>query len=301
LNTKTVLNKLKPFVLFIFVIYIAIVLNLTIIRFGRFYPERQLNLLLFADLIETYKRYGFWSFTRLFFGNIGWFIPFGFLLPLLLKKESFFKVVVMGFMFSFAIETIQFIFRKGVAELDDLILNTIGVAIGYYFYKLLVSCRMNRPLSSYNALFYHVSIFLRRFTRNINWIFNSQKFAKKIEHNALKYRVYKHQSVLIRKLGGTDLIFQRNKVDNLIIAIKKLNGIIVRPGETFSFCYLVGHPTKKKGYKEGILLCNGEAKPGIGGGLCQISNLIHWLCLHSPLTITERHHHSFDPFPDEGR
>ena len=45
----------------------------------------------------------------------------------------------------------------------------------------------------------------------------------------------------------------------------------------------------------------GEAKAGIGGGLCQISNLIHWLVLHSPLTVTERHHHSFDPFPDEGR
>jgi vancomycin resistance protein VanW len=45
----------------------------------------------------------------------------------------------------------------------------------------------------------------------------------------------------------------------------------------------------------------GQAKAGIGGGLCQISNLIHWLVLHSPLTVTERHHHSFDPFPDEGR
>ena len=166
---------------------------------------------------------------------------------------------------------------------------------------IFISFRMKRPLSSYNALFYHVSIFLRRFARYINWILNSRKFAKQIESSALEYRVYKHQSVLIRKLGGTDLIFQQNKVDNLIIAIKKLNGIIIRPCETFSFCFLVGQPTKRKGYKEGILLCNGEAKPGIGGGLCQISNLIHWLCLHSPLTVTERHHHSFDPFPDEGR
>ncbi|MDR1820869.1 MAG: VanW family protein, partial [Oscillospiraceae bacterium] len=30
-------------------------------------------------------------------------------------------------------------------------------------------------------------------------------------------------------------------------------------------------------------------------------NLIHWLCLHSPLTVTERHHHSLDPFPDDRR
>jgi vancomycin resistance protein VanW len=40
---------------------------------------------------------------------------------------------------------------------------------------------------------------------------------------------------------------------------------------------------------------------GIGGGLCQLANLIHWMALHSPLELVERHHHSFDPFPDEGR
>jgi vancomycin resistance protein VanW len=45
----------------------------------------------------------------------------------------------------------------------------------------------------------------------------------------------------------------------------------------------------------------GEARAGIGGGICQISNLIHWLVIHSPLDVTERYHHSFDPFPDDGR
>ncbi|WP_315823619.1 VanW family protein [Paraflavitalea speifideaquila] len=44
-----------------------------------------------------------------------------------------------------------------------------------------------------------------------------------------------------------------------------------------------------------------EARAGIGGGICQISNLIHWLVIHSPLTVIERYHHSFDPFPDDGR
>jgi vancomycin resistance protein VanW len=45
----------------------------------------------------------------------------------------------------------------------------------------------------------------------------------------------------------------------------------------------------------------GEAKSVTGGGLCQSSNLMDWLALHSPLTINENHHHSFDPFPDDGR
>jgi len=94
---------------------------------------------------------------------------------------------------------------------------------------------------------------------------------------------------------------QVSKVTNLNIAARRINGILVRPGETFSFCKLVGLPTKQKGYLPGMELTFGEARAGIGGGICQISNLIHWLVIHSPLTVTERHHHSFDPFPDDGR
>ncbi|WMJ72970.1 VanW family protein [Cytophagaceae bacterium ABcell3] len=94
---------------------------------------------------------------------------------------------------------------------------------------------------------------------------------------------------------------QVNKVTNLKIAIQNIDGIVIKPQETFSFCKLVGLPTKGKGYLPGMELSFGKAKPGIGGGICQISNLIHWLVIHSPLTVTERYHHSFDPFPDDGR
>lgn len=160
---------------------------------------------------------------------------------------------------------------------------------------------MRRPISTLNPVFYSAIVKTRRFARYLNWWFGRQDFAKTILKDQLKYRVYKHQSVLIRKLGDSDLTLQYNKVENLKIAIKRLNGIIIHPGERFSFCYLVGNTTRKKGYLDGMLLSNGEAITGIGGGLCQIANLIHWLCLHSPLTIIEHHHHSYDPFPDDGR
>ena len=97
------------------------------------------------------------------------------------------------------------------------------------------------------------------------------------------------------------MLLQYNKIDNLRIVAQSVSGTIIRPGETFSFCKTVGLPTKAKGYKLGMELSFGRAKAGIGGGICQSSNLLHWLVLHSPLTITERHHHSFDPFPDDGR
>ena len=160
---------------------------------------------------------------------------------------------------------------------------------------------MARSFSSYNKVTYHVSVGLRRFLRYGKWYLGKDKYAKMRSDEKLPCRVYKHQSVLVRKLGDADLQLQYNKVTNLKLAIDRLNGIVIEPGETFSFCYLVGATTKKKGYLKGMQLSNGEATSGIGGGVCQIANLVHWLCIHSPLTVTERHHHSFDPFPDSGR
>ncbi len=94
---------------------------------------------------------------------------------------------------------------------------------------------------------------------------------------------------------------QHNKVINLRLATQATSGIIIGPGEYFSFCKLVGKPTQERGFVEGMELSFGEARSGIGGGICQLSNLIHWMAIHSPLIVVERANHSFDPFPDEGR
>jgi glycopeptide antibiotics resistance protein len=111
-------------------------LKLTIFRSDLLYSERQLNLTLFIDLINVCRTVGTGEFLRLFLGNIGWFVPFGFLMPILLKRKNLLITMAIGLSFSFFIETMQFAFYKGVAELDDLILNTLGVAIGYSLYKL---------------------------------------------------------------------------------------------------------------------------------------------------------------------
>ncbi|MDP3641159.1 MAG: VanW family protein [Alphaproteobacteria bacterium] len=69
-------------------------------------------------------------------------------------------------------------------------------------------------------------------------------------------------------------LWQTNKITNLKIAALQINGLLIKPGETFSFCKTVGRPTKKKGYLEGMELSRGKAQPGIGGGVCQLSNLL---------------------------
>lgn len=138
--------------------------------------------------------------------------------------------------------------------------------------------------------------------RKFLWIKQSSRFAREIEIDpCLPYLVTNHKTPLIRQLQNVDMCLQHNKVKNLTIAVKCINGLVIHPGETFSFWYLIGRPTRQKGYLDGMVLCNGDFKPGVGGGLCQLSNLIYWMTLHSPLTIKERWRHNYDVFPDANR
>ena len=84
--------------------------------------------------------------------------------------------------------------------------------------------------------------------------------------------------------------------------ILKIFSRMMGPRETFSLWHLVGKTSARKGYKEGLLIRQGKPDRGIGGGLCQLSNLIHWIVLHTPFETTEHHHHDgVDLFPDFGR
>jgi vancomycin resistance protein VanW len=161
--------------------------------------------------------------------------------------------------------------------------------------------KQRKLLSQRHPILYFISVWEKRIRRQITWLIDDKKYTQQIKNDKLPFRVKKHQSKLLKKLGKTDMQLQYNKVDNLKIVVEKLNGLIIKPGETFSFCKTVGRPTQKKGYKMGVELSFGKPKAGIGGGICQSTNLLHWLALHSPLEITERHHHSTDPFPDIGR
>lgn len=65
-----------------------------------------------------------------------------------------------------------------------------------------------------------------------------------------------------------NLALQHNKVINLKLAVASIDGVIIGPQEYFSFCRLVGRPTRQRGYVEGMELSLGEARRGIGGGIC---------------------------------
>jgi vancomycin resistance protein VanW len=137
--------------------------------------------------------------------------------------------------------------------------------------------------------------------RYISWVVKSRQFAKKREGNPLPHLIFSHETVLLRQLRDVDMLYQHNKIVNLRLAAEKLNGIVVQPGETLSFWRLIGKPTYRKGYLDGVTLQYGKVVPGCGGGLCQLSNLIYWMTLHTPLVVTERHRHGYDVFPDVSR
>jgi len=138
--------------------------------------------------------------------------------------------------------------------------------------------------------------------RKVLWLGMNRYFAKKAPDDKLLPTVqFSHKTPLMRKLKDVDMWYQTNKVINLKIAVKKLDGVILYPGQIFSYWKLIGKPTYKKGYVDGMILSNGSFGPGVGGGLCQMSNLIFWMTLHTPLTVTERHRHGYDVFPDAGR
>ena len=153
-----------------------------------------------------------------------------------------------------------------------------------------------------NPTCYKISVKKETFLRKIKDFFGKEKFASEKRNELLPNIVKSHSSILVRRLVGVDIRLQENKVTNIRLAAEKINGIIIKPGETFSFWKTIGKTTEKEGYVEGLVIKRGgKLGADIGGGLCQMANMLHWLVLNSPLEVTELHHHSDALFPDERR
>ena len=152
-----------------------------------------------------------------------------------------------------------------------------------------------------NPFFYKLSCWKESFRRSLKDLLSNEKIARHKSNNPFPTMVMQHSSVLVRRLHNVDITLQENKVTNIKLAAQKINGLVVYPGETFSFWRTVGKTTAKKGYKPGLVITKSKVSSGIGGGLCQMANMVHWLVLNSPLTVTELHHHTDALFPDEHR
>lgn len=143
---------------------------------------------------------------------------------------------------------------------------------------------------------------VRRTRRELQWRASGADFRVwRAPPEGFPYTVARHATPLLRPLSGLDLELQKNKVVNLGLAVSRLDGLVIAPGLRFSFWRHVGKPSYRRGFLDGMVLDHGRVGAGVGGGLCQLTNLVYWMTLHTPLTVVERWRHSYDVFPDAGR
>jgi vancomycin resistance protein YoaR len=83
-----------------------------------------------------------------------------------------------------------------------------------------------------------------------------------------------------------------NRAHNIRLASGRISGVIVRPGEEFSFNEVVGPRTGEFGFREAPEIVDDELRPGIGGGVCQVSSTLYNAALLANMRITARQNHS---------
>lgn len=83
------------------------------------------------------------------------------------------------------------------------------------------------------------------------------------------------------------------RTTNLKLAMNKLNGVVVSPGETFSYNKTLGKRTAEAGYREAGGFAGGRVVQTLAGGICQISSTLYDAVVYANLEIVERHNHMF--------
>lgn len=135
-SLKTVIVAISRVLFILYIILLAYFLFFSE-RYGRTIVsnEYRYNLTVLKEVRRfiTYRELiGFESFVVNIFGNIFAFAPFGFVLPIIsYKNRKFWNIALLSLEFSLTIELIQLLFKVGIFDVDDIIMNTIGGMIGY--------------------------------------------------------------------------------------------------------------------------------------------------------------------------
>lgn len=93
-------------------------------------------------------------------------------------------------------------------------------------------------LSHRHPLLYDFAVFCHRQKRRLEWLRDRRNFARELRpdpQQKLPHNVKRHSSRLLKKLGETEMWLQHNKVENLKLCLPHINGLVIKPGETFSF------------------------------------------------------------------
>ena len=83
------------------------------------------------------------------------------------------------------------------------------------------------------------------------------------------------------------------RIHNIALAASRINGVLIKPGETFSFDTTLGDISAATGYQSAYIIKDGRTVLGDGGGVCQVSTTIFRAALNAGLPIVERHAHAY--------
>jgi vancomycin resistance protein VanW len=110
-----------------------------------------------------------------------------------------------------------------------------------------------------------------------------------------------HSSPLERTPGAIGRELQQGKEANVALAASLLDGLVIAPNQVFSHHHAIGRTTRRRGFRKGLELQNGNSTGSWGGGLCQVSNSFYWVAVRAGMRVVERHRHGLDLFPDHER
>ncbi len=132
-------TKLKKFSRLAFlpfaIIYIAVLLRATVIKDGVRIATNELRLVPFNTVFGYLRGEKSLNFLAVnYLGNIFLFLPFGLILPVIFNKLNIQKAIVLGLLTSVIIELIQHFTGCGYADIDDVLMNVLGVILGAFSY-----------------------------------------------------------------------------------------------------------------------------------------------------------------------
>ena len=133
LEDKRKVLKLSQIIVFIY--YIILLFNMAI--FARYNSIDSYNLVPFKTILGIFKTNSIYSIIINIFGNLLVFVPLEYFLIELFKVKKFYVNFILSFGIILLVEIIQYIFKVGVFDIDDLILNSLGFLIGYSLYILV--------------------------------------------------------------------------------------------------------------------------------------------------------------------
>ena len=112
-----------------------------------------------------------------------------------------------------------------------------------------------------------------------------------------QYTAEQLRSLLFRDLLGAQITFYygstAERINNIRLAASKLDGLVLLPGQTFSYNDVVGQRTVEAGFQVAKAYSDGQEVDELGGGICQVSSTLYGATLYARLKIVSRQNHYF--------